>query len=606
MKKVNKIDSHVRQAIFDVYGGKCFYTGKPLEFVDMQIDHIIPESIKDDKKILEELIKRCGLRSDFEINSLYNFVPTNKHENLRKSNQIYSDTTIMNFLELATKLVPKIEEQIIDLKKKSASQDELVSIKDYYDGIKESRKRAVTIEKLFDFINDEETEFSKSEGTYEFENQIVYKNYTKRIGLEAFLPTYNDTETKCVLYFKTLKIRDCKVTLENEFILKELFGGLFTDPKFGIRSFIQTKSAIMDCETLVDVKLGNNRLKLNYEDVLLLCEVIDAYAKVYIEQIKKVEKTLNIQRFPLSKRKNTYKFLTVTTDEWYKIIDFVRKHDVDLGNSAWHIFDSVNCSSKIKVYTNKTHKKYELGFHSFFSVEKDEESVYYPSLASSKLTISWSFIEDIDKRGIEFLNERENWDAEYAYTWFTQELMPKVGIASKRKSFFNKSKYELEELLDTNKIDFIKYIKPTNIIVKEDIIEAIELLQRHFYVRPRKLYRLKQEDYLDIYSIITILIDISDNIDSFYLCDKLRIKQCNTKEAILLEVKKIALESEDKTILGFDIDVILRAIISLLRDRDLKLDRNLIINIIKKLECFINLYNLEVLIDKYAITYLAW
>lgn len=52
MRKVNKDNENVKYAIYNVYGGKCFYTNKPLDYISMQIDHIMPESLATNKKNL--------------------------------------------------------------------------------------------------------------------------------------------------------------------------------------------------------------------------------------------------------------------------------------------------------------------------------------------------------------------------------------------------------------------------------------------------------------------------------------------------------------------------------------------------------------------------
>lgn len=36
------IPKHIRQQVYEKYGGHCAYCGKALEYKDMQVDHMIP------------------------------------------------------------------------------------------------------------------------------------------------------------------------------------------------------------------------------------------------------------------------------------------------------------------------------------------------------------------------------------------------------------------------------------------------------------------------------------------------------------------------------------------------------------------------------------
>lgn len=85
MDKVDVKDELVRQAIWEVYNHKCFYTGNPLKYSDMELDHIIAASYRNRPDKLKKALCECGFENDFELDSLYNLVPTSKYENRRKS-----------------------------------------------------------------------------------------------------------------------------------------------------------------------------------------------------------------------------------------------------------------------------------------------------------------------------------------------------------------------------------------------------------------------------------------------------------------------------------------------------------------------------------------
>jgi 5-methylcytosine-specific restriction endonuclease McrA len=611
MRIINKNDEYLRRAIFKVYGGKCFYTGNPIEYIDMQLDHIIPESMEDDREQLDVLIKLCGLGEGFELNSLINLVPTNRLENRRKSDILYKDSSIMHYFEQTSKNVHKIEKEITKLKKHNKFEENLSGVKASIDNDYNGKEKERAIERLIDYINNEETVFSRSDEIYAFENMQIYKRYTERVGIEAVLPRYDNCETECIIYFKTLKLRDCKVMLDNETILKELFSGIFTEPKHGIRRFIEHHKNVNvdliaeDLENAV-IRLGNNKLKLGYNDICLLCKVIDSYAKVYLTKIKEIEEALKSRRFPISKRRNSYKFLAITAEQWYNMVKFANKQDVAKGSTAWHIFDSNPSASYIKVYTEKKHELYEPGYHSFFLIEKDEDSVFYPTIASTKYVVTWQFIEDIDKRGVQYINSRENWDAEYAYNWFINEFIPKANVKYKMKNFFNRDELELNDLLENNKIEFFKYINKNEVMIESNLHMTTSALQAHFHRRPQNKYRIKKESFIEFYASVVSFLKISKKVDRHYISSKIGIGKCSSVCEMVNEIEELMKTSNEKTITGFDIDNMFRALLLLFKDNNFALDKGGVTNIMNQLEEFVEIFNRETLLDKYAVRYLAW
>ena len=91
-----KIADVLRLAIYDAYKGKCFYTGEPVAYIDFEVDHIIPESLASE---IESIKIRLGLGDDFHINSVENLVPSKPGINLRKNGELFSDNTLLLYLE---------------------------------------------------------------------------------------------------------------------------------------------------------------------------------------------------------------------------------------------------------------------------------------------------------------------------------------------------------------------------------------------------------------------------------------------------------------------------------------------------------------------------
>lgn len=66
MKNRAKIPKEIRMIVYDLYKGHCAYCGKPIEYKDMQIDHLKPIYLGGEDK-------------------LYNYMPACRACNFRKS-----------------------------------------------------------------------------------------------------------------------------------------------------------------------------------------------------------------------------------------------------------------------------------------------------------------------------------------------------------------------------------------------------------------------------------------------------------------------------------------------------------------------------------------
>jgi hypothetical protein len=608
MNKVNKKDEFVRRAIWEIYNSRCFYTGKPLDYADLELDHIIPESYKNRKDDLKRVIEECGLPDDFELDSLFNLVPTNKYENRRKSDKELSVSTKLYYLGLVRGNVCPIEKRIEELKKLRNFYKNISMVKTHIDEEKNEKKREVIIENIINFVSDEDIDFDEVEKIYNIDNESIFKKYVKRIGLEAIMPKYNNTETRCIIYFRTLKVRDCMVLLDNKTILTELFSGLYTDPKYGTREFIEFEKRSEENEDTRNldnavIHIGNNKLKLSSEDIYTFCEVIDSYAYKYIEFISKIEDILKIHKFPLSRRRNNYKLITVTNNQWRQLVDFASRHDVDKGNSQWHIFD--RNGFYIKVYTDKKHNKYDAGYHAFFNSEFDEDIVLYSESAVKDIIITWEFVEDLNKRGIDCICERQNWNAEIAYRWLVDEFMTKVLAKWNRLSFFKKKRNVMDEFFRNSKFEFINYLKEKIVKSIEDLEEIVTQLQLHYYSHPHNRYRISKNDFEGVFNSILMCINKSEKVDLHYVCEKLRFHQCKTNneliEAIETDIKNI----KEKTVRGFDIDILFRVLIIILKEKKISITEEDIKSVRENINYFIVIHDREVLLEKYAIDFVT-
>jgi hypothetical protein len=89
-----------RAAIWKAHDCRCIYCTELVAFADLDVDHIIPEHLKEKPEQLLSLLKDYGL-GDFDIEDLLNLVPSHRHCNLQKKGQILSKSRALHFLSIA-------------------------------------------------------------------------------------------------------------------------------------------------------------------------------------------------------------------------------------------------------------------------------------------------------------------------------------------------------------------------------------------------------------------------------------------------------------------------------------------------------------------------
>lgn len=97
-----------RVALWEAHNKRCIYCDEPIRFGDLEIDHIIPESVLSSPRELDRIIQEYGLTSNFEVESYYNWVPCHRRCNLKKSGYVLSRNRALVFLEQAQRLQPKV------------------------------------------------------------------------------------------------------------------------------------------------------------------------------------------------------------------------------------------------------------------------------------------------------------------------------------------------------------------------------------------------------------------------------------------------------------------------------------------------------------------
>ena len=110
-------DNITRSALWTTYKNICFYCSQPLDWGDLHIDHIIPESLLQKLEKFKEIKQDFGLDKNFNLNELYNLVPSHSKCNHRKSDDLFSKSTTLFYLSITDKTESKIKIEIEKLKR---------------------------------------------------------------------------------------------------------------------------------------------------------------------------------------------------------------------------------------------------------------------------------------------------------------------------------------------------------------------------------------------------------------------------------------------------------------------------------------------------------
>jgi hypothetical protein len=112
-----------RHAVYKVNDHRCQWCGKPLEYLDFHVDHILPEELLNDDERLKKVKASYGLDDQFDINNYENWIPAHPNCNHRKSDSAYDGLPIIKtILDKSIKLKSEavnVEEKLKNEPKKA-------------------------------------------------------------------------------------------------------------------------------------------------------------------------------------------------------------------------------------------------------------------------------------------------------------------------------------------------------------------------------------------------------------------------------------------------------------------------------------------------------
>lgn len=111
-----------RLVVYTIHNEKCYICNIPIDYKNMEVDHILPENLLDDLNRMEEIIKLYKLPKTFKINSYNNWLPSCSTCNNKKRNLIFEPTLL---IQLQLQETQKKYSKAIEFEKKVSSSKQI-------------------------------------------------------------------------------------------------------------------------------------------------------------------------------------------------------------------------------------------------------------------------------------------------------------------------------------------------------------------------------------------------------------------------------------------------------------------------------------------------
>ena len=345
------------------------------------------------------------------------------------------------------------------------------------------------------------------------------------------------------------------------------------------------------------IDLQNCRFNLPIEVVQQITEVADNLTIAYLGAIQKIEAIWKAYNFPfISWNGRTYVALcTLPKQIWDLMIKFTNVHDVDNGNTEWHIFSASR--NFIQLYTGEKYKPVEDVYHGIFWAENIEDIN-----DKDELTLLWE--PPLSKIPV---FEEQWWPCQTSFEWITEKLIPEAINWNKKKNFFSYFSYsrKIRNLKDLKDFGFMRDIRKFALLKDHyyrslGVLKTIEILQA-FYISPKssRAYFTTNE----ISQLYLCLISLVENAKGYfsYISSKLDFYNeefSNFEE--LLNALRGRVEEEIFLMNNHEIELIFRAMGECIYLDDSWIDIKLKEEIYLALKPFLEFHDHQLLIDRYS------
>lgn len=260
-------------------------------------------------------------------------------------------------------------------------------------------------------IDDKKNErFFYNDGNWTINHPAIY--------IHCLIPSKRMYPTSTLIKFSQENASGVDVTLRQKWMLEYLLGAEGTPANSKYRPFIVGEFNSKSVQHTI-IQLQNCRIYPRTDMMKEICGVIDQLSQVVTSELLKLEKEWDAVGFPFVQQGGlTYVGIcTMPKWLWNLILEFGVEHDVSKGKTEWHIFDQSRHS--LKVFTNKAHPDFDLGYHSIFFGRDDLDGANY----GDTIVVMWQPPDSIQNYAVD---GRKWMPCDFAFKWLTEKLLPKV------------------------------------------------------------------------------------------------------------------------------------------------------------------------------------
>lgn len=425
-----------------------------------------------------------------------------------------------------------------------------------------------------------------------FNDDSNWKIKKKWIEISALLPTQSHVGSANIT-IKTHESHGVNVILENKWMLENFLGNSGQPINTRYRPFYIGNPLIQS--EVID--LQNCRFNLPREAIQQITEVADYFSNIYIAAIQKIENEWKAYNFPfISWQGQTYIGLcSLPRRIWELMIRFTNAHDVDKGNTEWHIFSASR--NFIQLYTGEKYKPVEDVYHGMFWAENiddinDEE----------ELTLLWQ--PPFSKIPI---SEENWWSCQTSFEWIINQLIPKAIDWNMKKSllsFFNSTR-KINNIQDLENHGYIRDIREFSLLKDHyyrelGILKTIEVLQA-FYISPKSTRAYFTID--EIAKLYLCLIPLVESAKGHFSYISSKLDFYNEQFTSISElIKSLNDRVKNKVFLmnNHEIENIFRAMCECIYFDESWMEVKLKEDIFLALQPFLKFHDHQLLIDRYS------
>lgn len=462
--KYAKNKPELRTALWIVYGKKDAYTDSPIEYRELEVDHIIPQALFKNKEELYETLDSLEVSRDFEKDCLENYLPTKRGSNKKKGKSL---NAVPYGLSLAENNVEAVEKEMQKYKKKG-------------DIVTEATKTAILCdtydnkELACDIILQEKGEFDNIKI-----KEYSYLRSKKRVSLKALLPTKQNPHAYCWFEFKSLKMRDCIIAVDEKEILENLF---FSN---GIYDQLNKRRFITGNEDGYVVSLGNCIFPLAEIEIRELCELIDEFSAECLKEYDKIDEFNN---GILKNKKNEAILCQISLADYKKLMSFANSSSKSLGCNVYE--------DSIKVYKEAETLDINAEYHAIIYARCVKETVAIPTRIELCLDSYYLNEENI----VSFDNY---WNPKIAREWLIKKFF--IACEKQKKGIINFILKKRENFAIDYRFPEEKYQKIREYSTVDELRNTVQKLQT-FYASRKGGYLIffkeEQDKILDFLKLI--------------------------------------------------------------------------------------------------------